>query len=176
MINLNTNTAFRCISHILGNLQFLQTVAELCADVHYYFGHSFNSPWGSRASSICPVRYALTPWATRVEHNCFLWLRILAWSVPNILKSLIVQSNPQVHISIQIWSDSTKSGNIFGTLYGHSPIHMSIYVPRFGADSNPIFGTFYGLLARLTHPYKYPNLVQILTVFPTNILTWRRPL
>ena len=56
VINSNTNTAFKCVSHMLGNLQFLQTVAELGADAHYYFAHSFNSPWGSKASSMCPVR------------------------------------------------------------------------------------------------------------------------
>ena len=33
VINLNMNTAFKCVPHILGGLQFLQTVAELCADV-----------------------------------------------------------------------------------------------------------------------------------------------
>ena len=33
---------------------------ELCADAHYYY-------WGSRASSMCPVRRALTPWATRAR-------------------------------------------------------------------------------------------------------------
>ena len=66
VINLNMNTAFKCVSHILGNLQFLQTVAELCADAHYYFANSFNTPWGSKASSICSVRWTLTPWATRV--------------------------------------------------------------------------------------------------------------
>ena len=59
VINLNTNTAFKCVPHILGYLQFLQTVAELCADAHYYFAHSLNSPRGSRASSMCPVRCAL---------------------------------------------------------------------------------------------------------------------
>ena len=59
--NLNTNTAFKCVPHILGYLLFLQTVAELCADAHYYFAHSLNSPWGSRASSMCPVRRVLTP-------------------------------------------------------------------------------------------------------------------
>ena len=37
VINLNMNTAFKCVSHILGNLQLLQTVAELCADGHYGF-------------------------------------------------------------------------------------------------------------------------------------------
>ena len=31
----------------------LQTVEELCADAHYYFAHSFNSPWGTKATSIC---------------------------------------------------------------------------------------------------------------------------
>ena len=61
VINLNTNTAFKSVSHILGNLQFWQIVAELCADVHYYFAHSFNSPWGSKVSGICPVRHAPTP-------------------------------------------------------------------------------------------------------------------
>ena len=34
VINLNTNTAFKCKQHILGYLQSLQTVAELCADTH----------------------------------------------------------------------------------------------------------------------------------------------
>ena len=58
-------------THILRYLQFLQTVAELCADAHYYFAHSLNSPWGSRASSMCPVRRALIPWATRAgQKNC----------------------------------------------------------------------------------------------------------
>ena len=66
VINLNTNTAFKCVPHILGNLQLLQTVAELCADAHYYFAHSLNSHCGSKASSMCPVRRALTPWSTRV--------------------------------------------------------------------------------------------------------------
>ena len=66
VINLNTNTTFKCVPHILGYLQFLQMVAALCANAHYYFAHSFNSPWGSKASSMCPVRCALTPWATRV--------------------------------------------------------------------------------------------------------------
>ena len=69
VINLNTNTAFKCVLHILGYLQFLQTVAELCADAHYYFAHSLNSPWGSRASRMCPVRRVLTPWATRAGHS-----------------------------------------------------------------------------------------------------------
>ena len=56
VITLNMNIAFKCVPHILGSLQLLQTVAELCADAHYYFAHSFNSPWGSKASSMCPVR------------------------------------------------------------------------------------------------------------------------
>ena len=34
VINLNMNTAFKCVSHIPGNLK---TVAELCADAHYEF-------------------------------------------------------------------------------------------------------------------------------------------
>ena len=51
VINLNPNTAFKCVLYILGNLQFLQTVAELCVDAHYYFAHSFNTPWGSKAYS-----------------------------------------------------------------------------------------------------------------------------
>ena len=29
----------------------------------------FNSPWGSKASSMCPVGRALTPWATWVGHS-----------------------------------------------------------------------------------------------------------
>ena len=62
VINFNTNTAFKCLPHILGNLEFLQTVADLCADAHYYFAHSFNFPWGNQ----CPVRRALTPRATRI--------------------------------------------------------------------------------------------------------------
>ena len=64
VINLNMNAAF--MLHILENLQFLQTVAELYADADYYFAHSFNSTLGSKASSLCLVRCALTPWATRV--------------------------------------------------------------------------------------------------------------
>ena len=32
VINLNTNSTFKCVPHILGSLQLLQTVAELCAD------------------------------------------------------------------------------------------------------------------------------------------------
>ena len=52
VINLNMNTAFKCVLYILVYLQYLQTVAELCADAHYYFAHSFNSPWGSKASSM----------------------------------------------------------------------------------------------------------------------------
>ena len=43
------------------DISFLQTVAELWADAHYYFVQSLNSPWGSRASSMCPVRHILTP-------------------------------------------------------------------------------------------------------------------
>ena len=39
VINLNMNTAFKCVSHIL---EHPQTVAKLCA--HYYFAHSLNSP------------------------------------------------------------------------------------------------------------------------------------
>ena len=34
VINLNTNTAFKCIPHILGSLQFLQTVAEPVSYTH----------------------------------------------------------------------------------------------------------------------------------------------
>ena len=60
VINLNMNTAFKGRYHILGYLQFLQTVAELCADAYYYFAHSLNFPWGSKASSMCPVRRVLT--------------------------------------------------------------------------------------------------------------------
>ena len=44
VINLNMNTTFKCVPHILGSLQFLQTVAELCADAHYYFAHSSIPP------------------------------------------------------------------------------------------------------------------------------------
>ena len=44
----------------------LQTAVEYCAIEHYYFAHSVNSPWGSTASSMCPVRCSLTPQATRV--------------------------------------------------------------------------------------------------------------
>ena len=61
VINLNMNTALKCVPHILGSLQLLQTVAELCADAHYYFAHSFNSPRGSKASSMCSVRRTLKP-------------------------------------------------------------------------------------------------------------------
>ena len=61
VINFNMNTTFKCVSPILGNLQLLQTVEELCANAQYYFAHSFNSPWGSKASSMAPVRRALTP-------------------------------------------------------------------------------------------------------------------
>ena len=70
METLNMNTAFKCISHILGNLQLLPTVEEFCADAHYYFAHSFNFPWGSKASSMCPVRRALTRRATMVRLSC----------------------------------------------------------------------------------------------------------
>ena len=49
VINLKSNTASKCVPHILGNLQLLQTEAKLCADAHYYFAHFFNSPWGSKA-------------------------------------------------------------------------------------------------------------------------------
>ena len=69
VINLNTNTVLKCVPHILGYLQFLQTVTELCVDAHYYFAHSFNSPLGSKTSSMCLVRRAPTPWATRVGKN-----------------------------------------------------------------------------------------------------------
>ena len=41
VINLNKDTALKCVPHILGYLQFFQTVAELCADAHYYFAHYF---------------------------------------------------------------------------------------------------------------------------------------
>ena len=44
--------------HILGNLQFLETVAEICADAHYYFPHSI--PWGSKASSLSPMKRTLS--------------------------------------------------------------------------------------------------------------------
>ena len=85
VINLNTNTAFKCVPHILGYLQFLQTVAELCADAHYYFAHSLNSPWGSNASSMCPVRHILTSWATRVGLRLWgaFFDSLLASSYPN---------------------------------------------------------------------------------------------
>ena len=72
VINLNMNTAFKGISRNLGNLQFLQKVAELCDDAHYYFARSFNFPWGSKASSICPVRRALALWGTRVRQLLYL--------------------------------------------------------------------------------------------------------
>ena len=52
VINLNTNTAFKYVPHMLGYLQFLQTVAELCADAHYYFAHSLNSP-GEAEIPVC---------------------------------------------------------------------------------------------------------------------------
>ena len=47
MINLNTNTALKCVPHILG---YLQTVAELCADAHYYlFCSLFQFPLGKQS-------------------------------------------------------------------------------------------------------------------------------
>ena len=90
VINLNINTAFKCIPHILGSLQLLQTVAELYAYAHYYFAHSFNSPSGSKVSSMCPVRRALTPWATRVG------LKVRAVTSSNLIFR---------HLTSQNWSD-----------------------------------------------------------------------
>ena len=83
----NMNTVFKCVPHILGNLRFLHTVAELCANPYYYFAYSFYFPWGSKASSICPMRRALTPWATRVgqdqlyifQFNTQTWGRNKSW-------------------------------------------------------------------------------------------------
>ena len=81
VINFNTNTAFKCVPHILGNLQFLQTVAELCADAHYYFAHSFNSPRGSKASSMCQHLHPEPPKKT-LE---ILYILSFPWSLDSLL-------------------------------------------------------------------------------------------
>ena len=50
VINLYTNTAFKCVPHILGYLQFLQMVAELCANAHYYLFCSLSQfPLGKKS-------------------------------------------------------------------------------------------------------------------------------
>ena len=49
VINLNMNTALKCVPHILRSLQFLQMVAELCADAHYYFAQIFQFPLGKQS-------------------------------------------------------------------------------------------------------------------------------
>ena len=49
VINLNMNTAFKCVSHLLGYLQFLQMVAELYADAHYYFCSLFQFLLGKQS-------------------------------------------------------------------------------------------------------------------------------
>ena len=56
--HLNMNTAFKCVQHILGNLQLLQTVAELHDDAHYYFTRSFNPLMGEVKLPICVRRDA----------------------------------------------------------------------------------------------------------------------
>ena len=51
--------------------------AELRADAHYYFAHSFNSPWGSKASSMCPVStYTLSHqgWTSKSIKCSTFWL------------------------------------------------------------------------------------------------------
>ena len=66
------------LAHILGNLYLLQTIAELCADAHYYILLTLSiPPWKAKLhSSICPVRCAFTPWATRPLSFQFSFFRL----------------------------------------------------------------------------------------------------
>ena len=64
VINLNMNTAFKMlISYPRKSAVFADSSRALCRCT-LLFCSLFNSP--SKASSRCPVRHALTPWATRV--------------------------------------------------------------------------------------------------------------
>ena len=88
----------------------MPTVAEFCVDAHYYFAHFFNSPWGIKASSVCPVRRLLTPRATRVGRplefiKFFQQLSKLASLVDDYLphsRGEANQSGVQIYAS-QVW-------------------------------------------------------------------------
>ena len=78
MINLNTNTKFKCVLYILGNLQFLQTVAELCADLHYYFAEegSGNPRYSSERNQFWKARCSVRIWPIKGHTEDELWTQV----------------------------------------------------------------------------------------------------
>ena len=48
-VDTSMNTAFKCILHILGNQQCLQTVAELCAEIHITILLTLSIPPGKQS-------------------------------------------------------------------------------------------------------------------------------
>ena len=55
-----------CTAHPRKSSVFPDSSRALC-QCTLLFAHSFNSLWETKASSLCLVRFLLTPWATRVR-------------------------------------------------------------------------------------------------------------